>query len=174
MNDHEDQHDRDLSIYRQWADSLASGGTTVDPLDLAAWLDGTLDDESRDVLEARLALDTTSRELVQDRASTPSDDASTELIDRLVSLAEGEHNLLFEAHAPHVANRAWWTSSGVAAALALAALGFWAGQLAATDAEQLEQRFLAAATFDVFDGATDMNAFDEVIVNMDWKSEVTP
>ncbi|MBM43967.1 MAG: hypothetical protein CMJ36_02995 [Phycisphaerae bacterium] len=174
MNDHEDQHEGDLSIYRQWADSLDSGGATVDPLDLAAWLDGTLDDEARDALESRLALDASSRELVVDLASIHSDEASPKLIDRLVSIPEGEHTLLFEAHAPRVAHRAWWTSSGIAAALALAALGFWAGQLAATDAEQLEQRFLAAATFDVFDGATDMNAFDEAIVNMDWKNEVTP
>lgn len=174
MKDHEYQPDSDSLTYRQWADSLSHEGDPVDLVDLAAWLEGTLDDEAKDSLEARLALDPTSRQLLSDRALPQGLDASTELIDRLVSLASPGEHLLFESHARKATHRAWWTSSGIAAAVALAALGFWAGELAATDAERLEQQFLAAATFDVFDGSTDLNAFDDAIAEMTWNNEVSP
>jgi len=176
MNKHQhDQHpDNESSTWQLWAQSLSTSSDPVDLLELAAWLDGTLDDEAKDSLEARLALDPTSRQLLSDRALPQGLDASTELIDRLVSLASPGEHLLFESHARKATHRAWWTSSGIAAAVALAALGFWAGQLAATDAERLEQQFLAAATFDVFDGSTDLNAFDDAIAEMTWNNEVSP
>lgn len=174
MNDHEYQPDSDSSTFRQWADSLARDGDPVDLVDLAAWLEDTLDDEARDALEAQLALDPASRELVAERAVPPSLDASTRLIDRLVSLGSREDHFLFESHARQASRRAWWASSGIAAAIALAVLGFWTGQLAATDADRLEQQFLAAATFDVFDGSTGMNAFDEAIVEMTRDNKVSP
>ena len=172
--DHHQHPDNDAFVYQLWVESLSTNNDLVELVDLAAWLEGTLDDEARDSIEARLALDPASRELVAERAVPPCLDASTGLIDRLVSLGSREDHFLFESHARQATHRAWWASSGIAAAVALAALGFWTGQLAATDAGRLEQQFLAAATFNVFDGSSDMNAFDEALVEMTRDNEVSP
>jgi len=170
----QDQHpDNDSFVYQLWTESLSPDSDPIDVDDLAAWFEGTLDDEARDSIEARLALDPASRELVAEREVPPTLEASAELIDRLVSLGSREEHLMFESHARQATHRAWWTSSGIAAAVALAALGFWTGQLAATDADRLEQQFLAAATFNVFDGSIDTNAFDEAIVEMTRNNEVS-
>jgi anti-sigma factor RsiW len=142
----------------------------VDLLDIAAWLDGTLGDDESAALESEMARDARVRELASAHRLEPdlvTEPVAAELLARLHELRpEPTTPLRFSSPATRSGSRAWWASSAAAAGIVVAFAGFLAGRLAATESYTSEDRFLATATFNVFDDDA-ASQFDEVLFTVD-------
>lgn len=148
----------------------------VDPMELAAWLDDTLDDDETAAVESQMARDADIRELASAHRLEPdlvADPLSPALLKRLHALRTAPSTpLRFKPPAHRSSSRAWWASSAAAAGIAIAIAGFLAGRLAATQSYSNEDRFLATATFNVFDDDT-ASEFEPVLftINDDMEGE---
>ena len=141
-------------------------GHHADPMEIAAWLDGTLDDEATAALEAHLSRNAHDRELASTQrleSDLVAEPVDAELRKRLHELqSKPTESLPFTSPETLSSTRAWWASSAAAAGIVVAIAGFLAGRLAATASYTSEDRFLATATFNVFDD--DMTSeFDDVL-----------
>ena len=166
--------DDERALFEAYVDSCPNQNTTVDLLDFAAWLDGRLDPTQTAAFESRLARDPRARQLLHEvrcGEECEPEMVSEKTLHRLKSLPA---NLL----APHsiepaarigTASHSWLVPTAAAAAIAFALLGFLAGQQTAHDYRMTEAKFLATATFDVFQSETtsDLDSLFATQVNME-------
>ena len=96
-----------------------------------------------------------------------------ELLNTLHELQPGRStSLKFKISAARSSTRAWWASTAAAAGIVIAIAGFLGGRIAATESYSNEDRFLATATFNVFDDETSASEFDELVFDLSRDMEV--
>jgi hypothetical protein len=156
------------ALFDAFVASCASTETPLDFLEFAAWLDGRLDPTQAAQFEARLARDPLARQLLHETrcgdhiAPESVPEAPLQQLRDLLPTTLGSSLPFVAPHAnarPHV----WLMPTAAAAAIAIAILGFLAGQRASNDFEASEAQFLAAATFDVFQ-SSDTSSIDTLFI----------
>ena len=166
----------ELMLFDAYRASSQEAERDADPMEIAAWLDETLDDDETAAVESQMARDAVIRELASAHRLEPdlvADPPSPGLLKRLHALRTAPSTpLRLKPPAHRSSSRAWWASSAAAAGIVIAIAGFLAGRLAATPSYSNENRFLATATFNVFDDDT-ASEFDPVMftINDDVEGE---
>ena len=133
-------------------------------MELAAWLEGRLSEDEAAEVEAQLAGDPDWRAFASEyRLQGPP--AQVDVDPGILARAQA---IPVEDEAPITLGRIhpWWAASGVAAAIAIAILGFWTGKLAASGADEGNARLLAVATFDVFSDDESAIDFDQQFLEL--------
>lgn len=162
QNDHEHNAEAALALAH-----LRKTEQDVDMPDhglLAAWIDGTIDEQDAPIVEAALASDAALRGFVAELRLQGGLDAEVvpdRTVQRLHAIRQPAPPLSFTG-----SNRAWWISS--AAAIAIAVLGFWAGRLSMLESDTAGTEVLATATFDVFNDGPD-DALDARFLGMEFE-----
>ena len=146
MNQNTPEHRAEAELALSHLQKMAKDVDTIDPNLLAAWLDGTIDEQDTPPVEAALAVDADLRRFVVERrlhGALAPEQVPVQTLHRLHAIRQPAAPLAFTG-----SHRAWWISS--AAAIAIAVLGFWTGRLSMLDADRTGSEVLATATFDVF------------------------
>jgi hypothetical protein len=151
----------DVAMARAFLASRPDTDSSLDLMILAAWLDGRLDESDAEEVDATLASNPDLRHFITElrlNGLPKAENIKPELLQQLQELTEhSDDRYNFTAQ---YNRRAWWISSGIAASIAIAVLGFWAGHTAAAASDRGNSEFLAIATFDVFnndDSATEFS-----------------
>ncbi|MCH2132487.1 MAG: zf-HC2 domain-containing protein [Phycisphaerales bacterium] len=122
----------------------------LDEQAVAAWLDGTLPEAEAERVEAALADSRSARELIADlrlRGLPSAETVPADLHDRLVATVLDR--VRTRPARPSVLARIGMQTAAAAAAIAIAALGFIFGRVAAPATNEAATDFVAVVTFDV-------------------------
>ena len=158
------------SLFDAYRAAFPDPSQDVDLQDVAAWLDEQLEPDAANALEAAMSRDPHARQLAStqrlDGALTP-DVITDELLNTLHELQPGRStSLKFETSSARSNTRAWWASTAAAAGIVVAIAGFLGGRIAATESYSSEDRFLATATFNVFDDEATTSEFDVLMFDL--------
>ena len=137
---------QEAALARSYLAEIARQSDTLDPNLLAAWIDGTIDDEDVVEIESALASDPELRKFATElRINGPleSEPIPSRILRALHALRQPDPPLAFDG-----SNRGRWLAS--AAAIAIAALGFLAGRQSIHQTTPSNTDLLATATFEVF------------------------
>jgi hypothetical protein len=160
MNGAPDQHGDDRTLWRRVAPPAPDPARWPSPLELAAYLDGRLDDADR--VEAAIAGDPDLLASVRDArgalATGPAADVTPRMIEAACRLVRAD---AAGSHAPASSWRiADWLRVGRWAAAAAASIligiaGYWLGRLAVVDGSPSGSDLVAEASFGVLGEETD-------------------
>lgn len=154
----------DVDLARAFLASSHGQNGQVNLLELAAWLDGHLSEDEAAEVESQLAGDPDWRAFASEyRLHGPP--AQVDVDPGILARAQA---IPVDDEAPITLGRIhpWWAASGVAAAIAIAVLGFLTGKMAASGADAGNARMLAVATFDVFSDDESALDFDQQFLEL--------
>ena len=136
----------EAALARSYLAEIARPSGTLDPNLLAAWIDGTIDDEDVVAIESALASDPELRKFaIELRINGPVERETipSRVLQSLHALRQPDPPLPFAG-----SHRGRWLAS--AAAIAIAALGFLAGRQSILQTTPSNTDLLATATFEIF------------------------
>jgi len=149
----------EAALARSHLAEIARRSDTPDPNLLAAWIDGTIDDQDAADIESALASDPDLRKFATElRINGPveSETIPSRVLRSLHAIRQPAPPLAFGG-----SNRGRWLAA--AAAVAIAALGFLAGRQSIHQSTSSNADLLATATFEVFTDESNDELHDEFL-----------